>query len=191
MAKKLNVVKGSPEFDASVGGHKMFTYYVPGCCALRALHGIDGKDSFDYSTRPFKKITNMPTPQQVVEGIVRSGCGGSTMIMTDAYRKGDSLTTFKEFVERNKLGVLTISPGKTNYYTHAMIFTGVYEYSIEALTKWCRENVEGMKEFGVHSAWKQVYEAADMDEVFYQMGGRPQNENESSEDDEGDLEDVG
>lgn len=177
---QLKIAKGSPEFDASVGEHKMFTYYVPGCCALRTFYGIDGKKEWNFSQN--RPIDTQPTPAQVIEGMVRSGCGGSTMIFTDAYRGGKALTSFKEFVETNKLGTMTISPGHPNRYTGRDIYTGVFEYDIKRLSDWCKNNVEGMKEeVWKKEKWYSPNDRVGMDDVFYTIGGRPQVSNETVE----------
>lgn len=177
-------VKGSPEFDATVGKFPMFTYYVPGCCAMRAFHGLDGKHSYgiDPSTRRYVSKYDRPTPQQIVEGIVKSGCGGSTMIFTDAKNKGAAIKEFAEFIEKNGLGVITISPGKANYYTSAMVFTGVFEYDIDALASWVKENVESMKGWSRPDGWTSTNDAVNMDAVFYNYGGRPKASNADTDD---------
>lgn len=173
--KKLEVVKGSPEFDATVGEHPMFVYYVAGCCALRAFYGLDGKDTFDYG-RTNAKIVRQPTPAQAIEGIVRSGCGGSTMVFTDAYRDGKALEGFKKFVESNKLGTFTISEGQLNAYTSRVIYAGIFEYTMPALMAWCAKNVPDMKDCAnVPKGWYSARDRVSMDKVFYQYGGRPQN----------------
>lgn len=172
--KKLEVVKGSPEFDATVGEHPMFVYYVAGCCALRAFYGLDGKDTFNYHTNA--KVVRQPTPAQAIEGIVRSGCGGSTMVFTDAYRDGHALSGFKKFVESNKLGTFTISKGQPNAYTSRVIYAGIFEYTMQTLKNWCIANIPDMKEWGTYQkGWYGLNDRVSMDKVFYQYGGRPQN----------------
>lgn len=167
--------KSSPEFDATVGEHEMFTYYVPGCCALRSFHGLDGKAVWRAGPNRYDGKYEMvrPTPKQVIEGIIKSGCCGSTMIFTDAKNGGKALGELALFIKQNGLGTMTVTAGKENYYTGAIVFTGILEYDINTLVSWSKTNIDSMKGWSKPDDWYSIYDAVGMDDVFYKYGGRP------------------
>lgn len=139
-------------------GKTLYFYMVPGCCAMR-------------STASF----NSATPEELCRGIVESGISGNVLVMVDAKSNGRDAKAFAEYVEAHDLGKVVVSEGVRNQYTDALLFTVTFEYSPSHLADKLFGG-EWHKPEGWYSSTDQVW----MDDVFYQLGGRPKPEEEVS-----------
>lgn len=153
---------GTVEIPVTVNGVEYFAYMCPGACNLRSFHGLN-------------QITKSGVhPRDIIAAIVLSGIGGSIMIFTDAYGKGEDCQKLKEFVKAEGLGNFTISAGSPNQYmggeaAGSKVVTGVFEYSPKHLMDWyTKQGNEVTKD-----SWFSNTDRFHMDSVFYQFGGRP------------------
>ena len=154
---KMKTKVPTPEFPVTINDVKMAGYYVGGCCCLRSFKGLDTAKS----------------PADVVEGIITCGVGGSSMILTDAYHDGKAATEFKEFVEEEKLGTVTIAPPIENPYTSKLIYTVTFNYHQGTLLQWLSRTQEKRGEvvWTTPDNWSDQMESVHMDDVFYVLGG--------------------
>ena len=168
---------GTVELDATVNDKPMFAYYAAGCCGLRSFYGFDGKKPTSYAPTQKEKDGWTVDPEEVITGIVNSGTAGCLMVLTDVYGHGKNAERFKDFVERYKLGTVTIAPPVRNEYTDAMITGILFGYDIRTLANWVAEQ-NGEDAWHKPDSWYSAHDAVYMDGEFYQNGGRPKPANQ-------------
>lgn len=143
------------ELNACVNGKEGYVYYIGGSCGARSFHGFNGM-----------------TPEEVVRGIVKSGCGGCVMILMDVYEGGAKAEAFKTYIEENELGTVDVSrssPG--NPYTGSQHVTAVLGYKPLTLANFVAK-LDGKEKWDKPEGWYSLTDAVYMDAEFYQYGGR-------------------
>lgn len=148
---------GTVEIPVQINGHEYFTYMCPGSCHIRSFHGLNN-------------ITkNKASPAEIIAAIVLTGISGNAMVFTDAYGSGADLKAVKEYVEAEKLGTVTMSPGVSNQYMGPrLVVSGIYEYDPGTIKAWYEKNFAKVNTNGWHTSTDRVH----MDSVFFQFGGR-------------------
>jgi hypothetical protein len=149
---KPNQLAPTVELDASYNGHSMFAYMVPGMCGLRSFYGFDNAPAKD-----------------VLLGMIYSGISGSVMIFTTTLGV-EKANEFKNLVESEGLGNVTVSQGVANKYTGTTIYTILFEYNTNTLVDWARKQTsKDVRGPDWHTGTDKVH----MDSWFYSGGGRP------------------
>lgn len=153
----LSARADSVEIPVTINGHEYFAYMCPGSCHIRSFHGLNN-------------ITRLKAdPAEVVAAIVLTGISGNAMVLTDAYGSGSDLKAVKEFVDANKLGTITMSPGiKNQYMGPRLVVSGIFEYDPGTLKAWYEKEYAKVNTSGWYTPTDRVH----MDSVFFQFGGR-------------------
>jgi hypothetical protein len=160
------VPAGTVEIPVTINNHEYFTYMIPGSCVLRSFNGLNN-------------ITNKGAkPFEILAAIVLSGIGGSVMVFTDAYAGGADLNALKAYIESQPILVeggvsLTVTKNGGNGYA-GQNFGGLLVMNSQAMTKWYDATFGKATDDGF-GGWMRV----NMDNLFYQVGGRPHAARES------------
>lgn len=148
---------GTVEIPVQINGHEYFTYMCPGSCHIRSFHGLNN-------------IANKKAhPAEIIAAIVLTGISGNAIVLTDAYGSGSDLKAVKEYVDEQKLGTVTISPGVRNQYMGPrLVVSGIFEYDPSTLKAWYEKNFAKVNTDGWYTSTDRVH----MDSVYFQFGGR-------------------
>jgi hypothetical protein len=158
-----SVRAGTVEIPVNINGHEYYTYMVPGACNLRSFYGLNNINKHGAD------------PAEIIAAIVLSGIGGSIMVFTDAYGRGKDADTLAKFVHANKLGSMVVANGAGNpYMGGGKVVAAVLDYQMPELKSWY-DKTFGKAE---NDGWVS-YQRVNMDNIFYQFGGRPHSARDS------------